>query len=44
MIKALEGGFEDVSIYGELWLAVNIRFRAIGMVERVKLTVNYVYF
>ena len=44
MIKALEGGFEDVSIYGDLWLAVNIRFRAIGTVERVKLTVNYAYF
>ena len=35
---------EDVSIYGDLWLAVNIRFRAIGTVERVKLTVNYAYF
>ena len=40
----MEGGFEDVSIFGDLWLAVNIRFRAIGTVERVKLTVKLCLF
>ena len=36
--------FEDVGIYGELWLAVKLRFKAIGMVEREKLIFNYAYF
>ena len=40
----VEGDFEDVGIYGDLWLAVKIRFRAIGMVEREKLIFNYAYF
>ncbi len=43
MIWTLEGDLEDVGIYGDLWLAVKLRFRTIGMVERENLIFNYVY-